>query len=146
MPDGERAAPALRADDAHLLALADHLAPGLAVRLRDLIQAPEGAAAYIEQRDKAQRADDLSRECRRQLLSLSRQVDRLRSEEARRTHPSDGRATRGLGTDPLRERVESVLASDDHTPECDHWRGDGACSCLRPRLRAALGSIPPGPG
>lgn len=78
--------PERRADDAGLLALAEALAPGLRDRLVELVEAPEGAAAYVEQRDRAQRADDLAQECRRQLHSLQRQHDTAQERLALARH------------------------------------------------------------
>lgn len=39
--------------------------------------------------------------------------------------------------------VEEVLAGGDHALWCDHWRGDGDCSCLPERIRAALARLDP---
>ena len=75
--------------DEQLVALAEHLQPPLAERIRKLVAADAIAHRVIELERRAQRAEDLANECRLQLRSAHRQVDWLRDEleQARQQEP-----------------------------------------------------------
>ena len=65
--------------DEQLAALAEHLQPTLAERIRKLVAAAAIAHQVIDLQQRTQRAEDLAAECRRQLRSLERQNERLRA-------------------------------------------------------------------
>lgn len=66
--------------DERLYALADHLAPDLALRLHALVEADARAARVLELEGKLQREQDLVAELRRHLDARDRTFDRLRAE------------------------------------------------------------------
>lgn len=66
-------------EDEQLGALAEHLAPALACRLRALIAADSRAGRVLELEDRAQRAEDLVAEFRRQMPILERRLDEARA-------------------------------------------------------------------
>lgn len=61
--------------DELLVQLAEHLEPDLRTRLLRLVDADAKAPLVLEFQQRAQRAEDLATECRRQLTSLLRRVD-----------------------------------------------------------------------
>lgn len=62
-----------------LRALAEHLDPALARRLRALVDADSRADRVLELEDRAQRAEDLAVEIRRQMTGLERQLERAQA-------------------------------------------------------------------
>lgn len=64
--------------DARLLQLAEQLDHPLADRIRHLVDADSVGHQVIDLRARAQRAEDLAHECRRQLAVRDRQCDELR--------------------------------------------------------------------
>lgn len=74
--------------DDRLLALAEHLDRPVADRLRRLLAGDAVAHRVIDAEQRAQRAEDLAAELRRQMRSLERQLERLqRAEPALRPSP-----------------------------------------------------------
>jgi hypothetical protein len=65
-------------EDERLHALAEHLDYDLGARLRALIDADSRAGRVLELEDRAQRAEDLAAEIRRQMTGLQRLLDRAR--------------------------------------------------------------------
>lgn len=61
-----------------LLALANHLEPDQGYELRRLLVADGPALRYIDAEQRADRAEALAQECRRQLAALDRQCTLLR--------------------------------------------------------------------
>lgn len=83
MPDTEKVVAAYEMpSDRDLRSLAPHLALSLGARLLELLDASNDAHELIDCRERAQRAEDLAQECRRQLKVRDRQLDDL--IEARR--------------------------------------------------------------
>lgn len=64
--------------DARLLQLAEQLDHSLAERIRRLVDADSAVHEVIDLRARAQRAEDLAQECRRQLAARDRQCEELR--------------------------------------------------------------------
>lgn len=71
--------------DRQLLALADHLDPDLAYRLRRLVAADSEAHRYLEVASRLEFAEDLVAELRRHVTHLDRLVNELRSDQAAST-------------------------------------------------------------
>ncbi len=76
--------------DGRLLQLADLVDHDLAHRIRTLVDADAIAHEVIDLRQRAQRAEDLTHEVRRQLRSRDRQCDRLQ-EQLAAARPGDVR-------------------------------------------------------
>lgn len=68
--------------DARLLQLADQLEPQLGDRIRRLVDADALTHDVIDLRDRAERAEDLAHECRRQLTARNRECERLQIQLA----------------------------------------------------------------
>lgn len=108
--DGARVADDARAEPAdRLRALAEHLDPGLARHLRALLVADSDARKYQEMAARAQRAEDLVAEFRRQREPLQRALDRVK-EENRELRQRYDVPWGPLTPKTLRERVDGPRA------------------------------------
>lgn len=66
--------------DERLCALAEHLDPDLATRLRELVAADSRADRVLQLEGRAERAEDVLAEIRRQFDPLTRNLDSARAE------------------------------------------------------------------